>query len=137
MNKTNRSGYEIPTTALLLNRWLTDIFDLGDQDEMSWKHVGHGIAALLATDNWREAIDYSLPDEESNLSPHQKKKLNALWDCVADIMNKQGKQWVIDVLPLLASRNWKLMYADNYIACTWMGYRELIEKQNLEIKGDE
>lgn len=134
MTQTNMNPHAIPTTALLLNRWLTDIFDLGDQDEMSWKHVGHGIAALLATDNWREAVDYSLPNDPDSMFPEQHYKLNALWDCVEDIMKKQGKQWVLDMLPLLADRNWKLMYANNYVGDSWLGYRELIERQNLEIK---
>jgi hypothetical protein len=130
MTKTNAT--EIPTTALLLNRWLSDIFDLGDNDEMSWKHVGHGVAALLAFDNWREAVDYSLPDEV--LFPPAEQKLEALWDCVADIMKKQGKQWVLDVLPLLAERNWKLMYCNSYVQSEWLGYLTPIEKQNLEVR---
>ena len=124
----------IPTEYALLNRWLTDIFDLGDKDEMSWKHVGHGMAALLATDNWREAIDYSLPNDPDSMFPEQHDKLNALWDCVKDIMQKNGKQWVLDGLPLLAERNWKMLYANTYVDSSWMGYTELIEKQNLEIR---
>jgi hypothetical protein len=122
----------IPTEYALLNRWLTDIFNLGDCDEMSWKHVGHGMAALLATDNWREAVDYRLPDEV--LFPEEEQKLEALWDCVKDIMNKKGKQWVLDGLPILSAGNWKMLYANTYVDSSWMGYAELIEKQNLEVR---
>lgn len=125
-----------PTTGqLLLNRYLSDIFDLGDRDEMSWKHIGHGCAALLATDNWRECLDYRRPDER--LTPEQYTKLDALWYQVRDIMNKKGKQWFIDALAILSEHNGKLMYADTYLRSSWMGYRPMIERQNLTIKGDD
>jgi hypothetical protein len=118
---------------LLLNRYLSDIFDLGDRDEMSWKHIGHGCAALLATDNWRECLDYRRSAER--LTPEEYTKLDALWFQVADIMNKKGKQWFIDTLGILSDHNGKLLYADTYISETWMGYRAMIEKQNLTVKG--
>ena len=124
-----------PASVLLLNRYLSDIFDLGDRDEMSWKHRGHGCAALLATDNWRECVDYRRPDER--LTPEEYTKLDALWFMVADIMKKQGKQWFINSLLILSKYNSKLMYADTYLRSTWMGYRPMIEKQNLIVPGDD
>ena len=124
-----------PASVLLLNRYLSDIFDLGDRDEMSWKHIGHGCAALLATDNWRECVDYRRPDER--LTPEEYTKLDALWFMVADIMKKQGKQWFINSLLILSKYNSKLMYADTYLRSTWMGYRPMIEKQNLIVPGDD
>lgn len=120
---------------LLLNRYLSDIFDMGDRDEMSWKHIGHGCAALLATDNWRECLDYRRPNER--LTPEEYTKLDALWHQVRDIMNKQGKQWFIDTLSVLSEYNSKLMYADTYLKSSWMGYRPMIEKQKLIVKGED
>ena len=120
---------------LLLNRYLSSIFDLGDRDEMSWKHIGHGCAALLATDNWRECLDYRRPNDR--LTPEEYTKLDALWFVVGDLMHKKGKQWFINSLLILSKYNSKLMYADTYLRSTWMGYRPMIEKQNLIVPRDD
>ena len=113
----------------LLNRWMSDIFYLGDQDEMSWKHIGHGIAALIAEDDWRKGEDYNLPDTDMNI--YKVQKLGALWDCIADIMKKQGKQFVLDGLPIIANNNWAMMYANVYVSDYHHEYRTKIEYQNL------
>lgn len=117
---------------LLLNRYLSDIFDLGDRDEMSWKHIGHGCASLLAFDDWRKCLDYRRPNHP--LTPEQYQKLDALWFMVQDTMNKNGKQWFIDTLELLSEYNGKLMYAAEYLKLNWLDYKKLITAQNLTIK---
>jgi hypothetical protein len=127
-------GIELTTKQNLLRRYLTDIWNMGDRDEMSWKHIGHGSAALLATDNWRECLDYRRPNER--LTPEEYTKLDALWFMVKDTMNKNGKQWFIDTLAILSEVDSRMIYADTYLKCTWMGYRPMIEKQNL-IVGDD
>jgi hypothetical protein len=132
MKKDTMQQIAPTATMLLLNRYLSDIFDMGDRDEMSWKHIGHGCASLLATDNWRECLDYRRPDER--LTPEQYTKLDALWYLVADIMKKQGKQWFINSLYVLQDHNPKLLYSATYLGTSWMGYRDLIEKQNLIVR---
>jgi|688.fasta_scaffold22041_12 ABC-type nitrate/sulfonate/bicarbonate transport system substrate-binding protein len=37
------------------------IWRLGDRDECSIKHIGHAMAALIVTGDWRKAIDYDAP----------------------------------------------------------------------------
>jgi hypothetical protein len=128
-------GIELTTKQNLLRRYLTDIWNMGDRDEMSWKHIGHGCAALLATDNWRECLDYRRPNER--LTPEEYTKLDSLWFMVKDTMNKNGKQWFIDTLAILSEVDPRMMYADTYLKCTWMGYRPMIEKQNLIVGEDK
>lgn len=118
----------------LLHRYLTDIWNLGDRDEMSWKHVGHGSASLLAFGTWRECLDYRRPNER--LTPEEYTKLNALWFMVKDTVDKNGKQWFIDTLATLSEVDARMMYADTYLKCSWMGYRQLIERQNLVVGED-
>ena len=77
-------------------------------------------------------MDYRRPDER--LTPEQYTKLDALWYLVADIMKKQGKQWFINSLYVLADHNPKAMYSATYLGTSWMGYRDLIEKQNLMVR---
>ena len=48
-------------TANKLRLILDEIWKLGDKDEMSIKHVGHGLAALVAFGDWQRAIDYDRP----------------------------------------------------------------------------
>jgi hypothetical protein len=49
-------------------------------------------------------------------------------------MKKQGKQWSINSLYVLADHNPKAMYSATYLGNSWMGYRDLIEKQNLMVR---
>lgn len=37
------------------------IWRLGDRDECSIKHIGHAMAALIVTGDWRDAVDYDAP----------------------------------------------------------------------------
>jgi hypothetical protein len=64
---------------------LNEIYKLGDRDEMSIKHIGHGLAALVAFGDWQKGIDYNLPREKMT-----KPKLNLLishWLNVAELLN--------------------------------------------------
>lgn len=45
-----------------LNQKLDAIWRTGDRDEMSLKHVAHGLAALVAFGDWKQAQDYRLPN---------------------------------------------------------------------------
>jgi hypothetical protein len=49
------------TTKENLETLLNEIWKLGDRDEMSIKHIGHGLAALVAHGDWQRAIDYDRP----------------------------------------------------------------------------
>jgi hypothetical protein len=45
----------------ILTALLNAIWKLGDRDEMSIKHIGHGLAALTTWGDWERAIDYNRP----------------------------------------------------------------------------
>lgn len=123
----------MPQASLkLLNRYLSDIYDLGDRDEMSVKHVGHGIASILAFDSWRKCIDYTAPDYPITVA--RRRKLADLWEKVEDLVKQEGKQWVLDVLPILEANNYKMLYCNTYTGDTWLGYGTEIKKQNLQVK---
>ena len=47
-----------------LETLLNEIWKLGDRDECSIKHVGHGLAALVALGDWQRAIDYDRPADK-------------------------------------------------------------------------
>jgi len=66
-----------------LESWLRLIFNAGDQDEMSWKHLGHGFAALVQLGDWKLAQDYERPWMGS--LPHMESALATWWSRVADI----------------------------------------------------
>lgn len=115
----------------LLRRWLIDIWTLGDHDEMSWKHLGHSMAALLSKGDWKAGEDYNLPD--INLNHYQLVKLDALWACVNKVIKLAGKQKVLNTLPDLAREGW-FLYINTYLEDDFMPYKELLEKDGYQIR---
>jgi hypothetical protein len=65
-----------------LKALLNEIWKLGDHDEMSIKHIGHGLAALVAFGDWQRAIDYDRPRQ--NLTKANETKLFAYWEQVKE-----------------------------------------------------
>lgn len=72
-----------------LGNWLRMIWNAGDQDETSWKHLGHGFAALVNFGDWQKAQDYERPWMGS--LPHMDTALNIWWSHIADIYNADPK----------------------------------------------
>jgi hypothetical protein len=64
---------------------LNEIWKLGDHDEMSIKHIGHGLAALVAFGDWQKGIDYNLPREE--MTKFHLELLAGLWANVAKLLD--------------------------------------------------
>lgn len=120
----------------LLAKWLIDIYNLGDADECSWKHIGHGMAALLAFDNWKQTDDYSRPIDRQMTRPEEV-KLGALWDCVKKIIVRNGKQNMLDSLHDIAQKYPQLMYLDTFLDYDWLTYKHGLLAQNLVVRGDE
>jgi hypothetical protein len=69
-----------------LEGWLSMIFRSGDQDETSWKHLGHAFAALVHFGDWQLAQDYERPWMGS--LPQMEGALSHWWDKVAKIYNE-------------------------------------------------
>jgi hypothetical protein len=67
-----------------LTALLNEIWKLGDKDEMSIKHIGHGLAALVAWGDWKRAIDYDRPHYK--MTKRSEEMLEALWANVKKLL---------------------------------------------------
>lgn len=112
---------------------LLRIWALGDRDEMSWKHIGHSVAGILAHGSWESGADYNLP--KTKLSPKQLGYLGICWLEVEFAIDHFGKQNFIDAIPEIANDDWRLMYLGQYLTDSWLGYEQKITEQGLTLKG--
>lgn len=117
-----------PGEERLLVRWLVDIYKMGDRDECSLKHIGHGMAALLAFDDWKQAVDYERPTDRE-LNRAEEVKLDALWACVRKIVRQVGIQPILSALPRLATEYNELFYINNYLEQEHYTYREQLQDE--------
>jgi len=117
---------------------LSKIYDLGDQDECSWKHLGHGVASILAYGTWREMIDYTVPNDDGSFQDDEdlKRELRYLWNSVEADIEVYGIQKFVDRAYLL-SNFLKFLYVDATYRESWLPYREAIEAKGIKIKGDK
>lgn len=112
----------------LLVKWLIDIYKMGDRDECSLKHIGHGMAALLAFDDWTQAIDYNRPTD-GQFFRAEEVKLDALWACVKKIVRQAGIQSTLSALPRLATEYNELSYINHYLELEHYTYRKQLEDE--------
>lgn len=117
-----------PGEERLLVKWLIDIYKMGDRDECSLKHIGHGMAALLAFDDWKQAVDYNRPTDKEFFRAEEV-KLDALWACVKKIVRQVGIQSILTALPRLASEYNELLYINNYLEFEHYTYRQQLEDE--------
>jgi hypothetical protein len=82
-----------------LKTLLNEIWKLGDRDEMSIKHIGHGLAALVALGDWTYAIDYTLPREE--LTKFELELIEGLWANVAKLLDGISRAEAINIFESL------------------------------------
>jgi hypothetical protein len=82
MNTTKTALTAEKTTQL--TALLNEIWKLGDRDEMSIKHIGHGLAALVAFGEWYHAIDYTRPREK--MTKKNEEILAQLWGNVQGLL---------------------------------------------------
>ena len=117
---------------------LSKIYDLGDRDECSWKHLGHGIASILAFDTWTELIDYTVPNDDGSFEDDEdlNRELRYLWHSVEADIEEFGVQKFVDRTYLL-SNFLKFLYVDTFYKESWLPYRKAIEAKGIKIKGDE
>lgn len=81
--QATREREELNASPEGLGNWLRLIFNAGDQDESSWKHLGHGFAALVHFGDWQLAKDYERPWMGS--LPNMETALSIWWSRVGDI----------------------------------------------------
>lgn len=119
-------------TETIANR-LIQIFNLGDRDEMSWKHIGHSVASILAYDTWELGDDYFLPKEK--MTDDEMRTLDECWSDVHFTIDEMGKQKFLDSIEEIKGVDVRLMYLGSYLDSDWLSYAETIKENGLKLKG--
>jgi hypothetical protein len=94
----------------ILRQLLEDIWALGDRDEMSIKHIGHGLAALATWQDWRAGLDYDLPGMD--LTDKQLEQLGEYWQQVAGFCSGVTREELISVFSYLPIAVYGAHYLD-------------------------
>lgn len=103
----------------ILNTILTDIWKLGDRDEMSIKHIGHGLAAYVATGDSGNRADYETPDID--MTDKKLKKLESHWKEVEGFLSGVSREECISVFRYLPIAVYGSIYLDETI---WPEYAD-------------
>lgn len=113
-----------------LTQILNSIWRRGDQDEMSIKHIGHALAALIAHNDWRKGDDYTRPDYCDFENPisvdywtkSMDKFLELKWGKVVALRDRVGDLEFIDVL----AETQFSFYAFSYLTEDWLSYHNAL-----------
>ena len=97
------------------------IWRIGDRDECSIKHIGHAMAALIVTGDWRKAVDYAepwdyYPHGETVELEMRRKRLAEKWGKVIDTVDRiDNLERVVErVLPQVKHSYYILAYLEDY-----------------------
>ena len=102
-----------------LKMLLEDIWALGDKDEMSVKHIGHGLAAYVATGDSGNRADYETPDIDM---PDEKlEKLESIWEQVEEFLHGVSREECLAVFEYLPIAVYGAIYLDETI---WPEYAD-------------
>ena len=93
-----------------LKTLLEEIWALGDKDEMSVKHIGHGLAALATYGTWKAALDYELPDME--MTDKQLERLGEYWQQVKEFLHGVSRDELMSVFQYLPIAAYGAIYLD-------------------------
>jgi hypothetical protein len=93
-----------------LNTMLNKIWKMGDRDEMSIKHIGHGLASFVATGDSGNRLDYETPDVE--MTDKAIEKLESLWRDVESVLYGVSREECIAVFEYLPIANYGAIYLD-------------------------
>ena len=106
-----------------LNQSLDAIWRRGDRDEMSIKHIGPGLAALVAFGDWRKGEDYEYPIyygaegwsdlQVKNAYRNLDDLLDQKWGRIAQYLDDWGKDKFLEVLEQSKFSFHALWYLDN------------------------
>ena len=121
------------TDSYTLTQILQSIWRRGDQDEMSIKHIGHALAAMVAHNDWRKGDDYNYPDfldSDSEPAIHYWKKamdkfLELKWGKVKVIQDKVGATEFISVIQETQFSFYPLSYLDD----DWLSYKKALSPE--------
>jgi len=93
---------------------LLAIYHLGDQDECSWKHLGHAFASMVTTGDWVNAMDYDNPFG-GDFTDTEFEQLASLWANVEFICSEVDKDVLTEVAIELSQTDQRLMMLDRYL----------------------
>jgi hypothetical protein len=102
-----------------LKMLLEDIWALGDKDEMSVKHIGHGLAAYVATGDSGNRADYETPDID--MSDEKLEKLESIWEQVEEFLHGVSREECLAVFEYLPIAVYGAIYLDETI---WPEYAD-------------
>jgi hypothetical protein len=109
-----------------LKTLLEQIWALGDRDEMSVKHIGHGLAAYVATGDSGNRADYETPDME--MSDNKLKKLESYWGQVEEFLHGVSREECEAVFQYLPIAVYGAIYLDETI---WPEYADKNRKATV------
>lgn len=95
-----------------LKTLLQEIWALGDRDEMSVKHIGHGLAAIATWGDWRDGLDYDQPGID--MSESQLETLAELWQQVGEWLHGVSREEQISVFEHLPIAQYGAIYLDTF-----------------------
>ena len=116
------------TTKQNLETLLNEIWKLGDRDEMSIKHIGHGLAALVAFGDWQRAIDYDRP--AAKLTKKKETDLANYWQLVKQNLDGMNRAECVELFESLDIAWYGAAYLE------WPQYEEAKDKTTNE-KGEQ
>ena len=93
-----------------VNDLLNDIWRLGDKDEMSIKHIGHGLASLITWGDWSRGYDYSLPNVR--MTKIKLEKLSNAWQQVKEYMHGVSNTERLEMLDRIGVATYARIYLD-------------------------
>lgn len=113
-----------------LTQKLDPIWRLGDRDEMSIKHIGHALAALVAHGDWRKGDDYNYPkfynfENETHTATAYRNldaSLEKRWAKVTALF----EAWGTDKFRENASATPYGYYMDDYLEASWLSYSKAL-----------
>ncbi len=110
MNSTKRQLRLSDIDAL--KTLLEKIWALGDRDEMSIKHIGHGLAGLATYGTWKAALDYELPDMD--MTDIQLERLGEYWQQVKEFLHGVSREELLSVFKYLPIAVYGAIYLDTH-----------------------
>lgn len=115
-----------------LEQKLQAIWRTGDRDEMSIKHIGHGLAALIAYGDWKQAEDYRYPqyydyltDESNRIAfDNLDKRLELKWWKVEMLLEQWGAGRFLENLSATSFS----FYTESYLQASYLPYAEAMNE---------
>jgi len=95
-----------------LKTLLEKIWALGDKDEMSIKHIGHGLAALATWGDWEDGLDYPMPDMD--MTDRQLEALSEYWQQVKEFLHGVSREELVSVFEYVPIAVYGALYLDTY-----------------------